>query len=245
MINLCIDLGNSRLKCAVMRDGKLQEEVFFLENTLEEELTVLLDKYAPQGAILASVINHPPAVEALLAGRTRFVKLGHQLHFPVKLAYEKPETLGVDRIALVCGASRRFPASHNLVIGTGSAITYNFLHKNGEFMGGGISPGIDMRFKALHAFTDKLPQVAADAQYSLIGYNTRQSILSGVQQGALEEVDGIINLYQARYRNFNVLLTGGNLEFFASRLKNKIFACPYLLYEGLNSILEINALEKN
>lgn len=245
MVHLCFDLGNSRLKCAVMQDGRLTEEIFFSEDALLEAVRQLLDKYNPQAAILSSVVHHPPQLETLLEQRTRFVKLGHQLKFPVSITYEKPETLGVDRIALVCGARKLFPGQHNLVIGAGSAITYNFLHKNGQFMGGGISPGIDMRFRALHTFTDKLPEVKADPLYSLVGYNTRQSILSGVQEGALAEVDGIIERYARRYRNFNVLLTGGNLEFFASHLKNKIFADPYLLYVGLNSILEINALEKN
>ncbi|UYQ92561.1 type III pantothenate kinase [Chitinophaga horti] len=209
MINLCLDFGNSRLKGAIMQNGKMQEQLLFREQHLEAELLAVLDKYQPTGAILSSVVHHTPAVEQLLAGRTRFVKLGHQLRFPVSIAYDKPETLGVDRIALVCGAWRRFPGQYSLVIGVGSAITYNFLHKNGEFLGGGISPGLEMRFKALHTFTDKLPEVGKDPQFSLIGYNTRQSILSGVQQGVLEEVDGMINRYAERYRNFNVLLTGG------------------------------------
>lgn len=245
MTNFCLDFGNSRLKCAIMRQGKLLEEIFFEEEVMEAGLSAALAKYQPQAAILSSVIHHSPAIEQLLAERTYFIKLSHELKFPIKIAYEKPETLGVDRIALVCGAWSQFPGQHNLVIAVGSAITYNFLDKNGQFLGGGISPGLDMRFKALHTFTDKLPYVAPDPQFPLIGYNTRQSILSGVQQGALEEVDGMITRYTERYGNFNVLLTGGNLEFFGSRLKNKIFADPYLVYKGLNSILDINALEKN
>lgn len=102
-----------------------------------------------------------------------------------------------------------------------------------------------MRFRALHTFTDKLPLVKPATQYSFIGYNTRQSILSGVQEGALAEVEGMIAAYGRRYGNFNVLLTGGNLDFFASRIKSKIFASPYLLYKGLNSIVERNVLDKS
>ncbi|WP_126245816.1 type III pantothenate kinase [Chitinophaga rhizosphaerae] len=241
----CFDLGNTRLKCGIMQGGELQEERFFSEETLLPEVEKLLKERRPRAAVLSSVIEHPAALETLLQGETRFIRLRYDTPMPVQIVYEKPETLGVDRIALAAGAWEMFPGQHTLVIGTGSAITYNFINKRGEFLGGGISPGIDMRFRALHAFTDKLPLVPAEAHYSFIGYNTRQSILSGVLEGALAEVDGMISRYAARYGNFNALLTGGNLEFFASRLKNKIFASPYLMYKGLKSIAELNVLDKS
>lgn len=241
----CFDLGNSRLKCGVMQQGELLREIFFTEENLLEEVRVALGEYKPVASILSSVVDHPQALEDLLAAHTSFLKLHHTLHLPIQLVYEKPETLGVDRIALAAGAWSMFPGQHSLIIGTGSAITYNFVHKTGAFLGGGISPGIDMRFRALHAFTDKLPEIKQDAQYSFIGYNTKQSILSGVQEGALAEVEGMIAAYSRRYSNFNALLTGGNLDFFASRLKSKIFASPYLLYKGLNSIVERNVLDKS
>lgn len=242
---LCFDLGNTRLKCGIMQDGELLEERFFSEEALLPEVEALLAEWRPRAAVLSSVIEHPPALEELLTRETRFIRLRHDTPSPVKIVYEKPETLGVDRIALAAGAWVTFPGKHSLIIGTGSAITYNFVNKHGEFMGGGISPGIDMRFRALHAFTDKLPLVQATEHYSFVGYNTRQSILSGVLEGALAEVDGMIASYGERYRNFNALLTGGNLVFFASRLKNKIFASPYLMYKGLNSIAELNVLDKS
>lgn len=241
----CLDLGNSRLKCGIMQEGELQQELFFAETAVLEQVRTALDRYRPMAAILSSVIDHPPALETLLAERTAFIKLTYNTPLPVTLAYEKPETLGVDRMALAAGARSLFPGRHSLIIGTGSAITYNFLHKSGQFLGGGISPGIAMRFNALHTFTDKLPLVAPSTQYAFVGYNTRQSILSGVQEGALAEVEGMIAAYSRRYRNFNVLLTGGNLDFFASRLKSKIFASPYLMYKGLNSIVELNVLDKS
>lgn len=241
----CLDLGNSRLKCGVMLQGELQQELFFSENNLLEDVRSALMLYQPKASILSSVVDHPPELEALLASHTAFTKLHHTTPLPIRLEYDKPETLGVDRIALAAGAWSRFPGKHSLIIGAGSAITYNFLHKTGAFLGGGISPGIDMRFRALHTFTDKLPLVEPDTQYSFIGYNTRQSILSGVQEGVLAEVEGMIAAYGRRYGNFNVLLTGGNLVFFASRLKNKIFASPYLMYKGLNSIVERNVLDKS
>ena len=241
----CLDLGNSRLKCGVMQQGELQQELFFTENNLLEEVQAALALYKPTASILSSVIDHPQELETLLAAHTTFIRLSHTLPLPVQLAYDKPETLGVDRMALAAGAWKLFPEQHSLIIAAGSAITYNFVHKTGSFLGGGISPGIDMRFRALHTFTDKLPLVKPDTQYAFIGYNTRQSILSGVQEGALAEVEGMITAYGRRYGNFNVLLTGGNLVFFASRLKSKIFASPYLMYKGLNSIVELNVLDKS
>lgn len=241
----CLDLGNSRLKCGVMADGEFQEELFFSETNLVQDVRDALDRFHPQAAILSSVIDHPEELETLLSGRTSFIKLHYSTPLPIQLVYEKPETLGVDRIALACGAWATFPGMHSLIIGAGSAITYNFVNRSGAFLGGGISPGIDMRFRALHTFTDKLPLIRSSTQYSFVGYNTRQSILSGVQEGALAEMAGMIASYGARYRNFNVYLTGGNLEFFASRLKKKIFASPYLMYKGLNSIVELNVLDKS
>lgn len=241
----CLDLGNSRLKCGVMVNGELQQELFFSESNLVQDVRDALGQFQPQAAILSSVIDHPAELETLLSEHTSFIKLHYSTPLPIKLVYDKPETLGVDRIALACGAWALYPGMHSLIIGTGSAITYNFVNRSGAFLGGGISPGIDMRFRALHTFTDKLPLIQQSTQYAFVGYNTRQSILSGVQEGALAEVDGMIASYGARYRNFNVLLTGGNLEFFASRLKKKIFASPYLMYKGLNSIVELNVLDKS
>ncbi len=241
----CLDLGNTRLKCGIMQGGELREERFFSEEALLQEVQALLKEWHPAAAVLSSVIDHPPALEELLARETQFIRLRYDTPMPVSIVYEKPETLGVDRLALAAGAWEMFPGKNSLIIGTGSAITYNFVNNRGEFLGGGISPGIDMRFRALHAFTDKLPLVKAEEHYSFVGYNTRQSILSGVLEGALAEVDGMIASYAARYGNFNVLLTGGNLVFFASRLKNKIFASPYLMYKGLKSIAEYNVLDKS
>ncbi|RAJ01724.1 type III pantothenate kinase [Chitinophaga skermanii] len=229
-----------------MHNGALQLEIFFSPNDdILPQVQQVMQTYAPQAVILSSVIHHPPALEAWLKQNTYFVKLSYQTPLPIQLTYEKPATLGVDRIALAVAAWKQFPQQHSLVIGTGSAITYTFVHKSGELLGGGISPGIDMRFKALQAFTDKLPLVEASTQYALVGYNTTQSILSGVMHGTVAEINGMIQAYAEKYGNFNVLLTGGNLEFFASRLKNKIFANPYLLYQGLNSILELNALDQS
>ena len=133
-----------------------------------------------------------------------------------------------------------FPQKNNLVIGLGTAITYNFINKQREFMGGGISPGLEMRFKSLKDYTALLPLVEKDWNFPLVGYDTRTNILSGVILGMAKEIDGMIDAYAARYDNFNVLLTGGDTAYFVYHLKNRIFADPNLIYKGLYAISEFN-----
>ena len=133
-----------------------------------------------------------------------------------------------------------FPNQHNLVISLGTCITFNFVNIKHEFLGGSISPGMQMRFRSMHEYTALLPLVEADSQFPLIGYDTKTNLLSGVILGMAKEIDGIIDAYALKFNNFNVLLTGGDMSFFAPHLKNKIFADPYLIYKGLYAISEVN-----
>ena len=236
---LCFDFGNTRMKCAVFTDGNFVKE-HVLENDGEETIGALLDLYHPDRSILSSVIDHNPLLEELLKGATRFHKLDHRSKLPVTTPVGKPETIGADRLALVVAAATIFPGKNNLVIGLGSAVTYNYINKYREFIGGGISPGMEMRFKSLNVFTAKLPLVKADWNFPLAGYDTRTNILSGVILGMAKEIDGIIEAYEEKYDNFNVLLSGGDSIYFSRHLKKKIFTDPYLIYKGLYAISEFN-----
>ena len=236
---LCFDFGNTRMKCAVFVDGSFAQEQVLADDG-DETITALLDRFHPDKSILSSVIEHNPGVETLLRQRTHFHKLGHQSRLPVTTPVGKPETIGSDRLALVVAAVTLFPGKNNLVIGLGSAVTYNYVNKYREFIGGGISPGMEMRFKSLQAFTAKLPLVKADWNFPLAGYDTRTNILSGVILGMAKEVDGMIEAYEEKYDNFNVLLSGGDAVYFTRHLKKKIFADPYLIYKGLYAISEFN-----
>ncbi|HLY71067.1 MAG TPA: type III pantothenate kinase [Puia sp.] len=238
-ITVCFDFGNTRLKCAVFSDGRFIEEIL-LENDNEQTIHAIVEKYKPDKSILSSVIDHNPAMEDILQGATHFHKLNHLSKIPVTTPVGKPETIGADRLALVVAAVNIFPGKNNLVVGLGSAITYNFVNKKNEFLGGGISPGMEMRFKALHVFTAKLPLVQPEWNFPLVGYDTKTNILSGVILGMAKEIDGTIDAYREKYSNFNVLLSGGDIHYFADRLKNKIFADPYLIYKGLYAISEFN-----
>jgi len=227
------------LKCAVF-DNRELKEVLVLANDSNETIQQLIDKYRPAKSILSSVVNHNPEMEQLLAAATRFHKLNHLSKIPVTTPVGKPQDIGADRLAIMVAAVDLFPNKNNLVIGLGSAITYNFINKYHEFLGGGISPGMEMRFKSLKLFTAKLPLVEKDWNLPLIGYDTRTNILSGVILGMAKEIDGMIDAYGEKYGNFNVVLTGGDAPYFVYHLKNRIFADPDFIFKGLFAISEYN-----
>jgi type III pantothenate kinase len=235
----CFDFGNTRLKCALFQDRELLEMVV-LENGHPDTVQTLINSFQPDKSILASVINHDPEVETVLATSTLFHKLGHTSKIPFSTPVGKPETIGADRLAAVAAAVDLFPKQHNLVIGLGTCITYNYVNPSHEFLGGSISPGMQMRFRSMHEYTALLPLVEAENNFPLIGYDTKTNLLSGVILGMAKEIDGIIDAYALKFNNFNVLLTGGDMAFFVPHLKNKIFADPYLIYKGLYAISEFN-----
>lgn len=239
MTTLCFDFGNTLLKCAVFNDAHFDDLVILPDgspNTIKQ----LLEKYSPVRTILSSVIDHGSAIEEQLAARSSFHKLSINSKLPITSPVGKPHTIGADRLAMAVAAVTISPKSHNLVIGLGSCITYNFVNKYHELIGGSISPGMEMRFKALEHYTAKLPLVSAEWNFPLLGYDTKTNIQSGVLLGMAKEIDGIIEMYREKYSNFNVHLTGGDIAFFGSLLKNKIFADPYLIYKGLYAISEYN-----
>ena len=243
-ITICFDFGNSRLKYGVFAGDQLQEVVVMpddRQNTIEE----ILEKYNPQFTILSSVINHDPAIESSLAKKTSFLKLDAATKLPFKTPVSKPETIGADRLALAAYAVQFSTGKNNLVIALGTCITFNFINKFNSFIGGSISPGLEMRFKSLHDLTAALPLLKMNPdevnwEFPLIGYDTKTNILSGVVLGMLAEIDGIIDAYKKKFGNFNALLTGGDAANFAHHLKNKIFADPHLVLKGLYAICKYN-----
>lgn len=236
---LCFDFGNTRLKCAVFNGSELTE-VVTLEDDSNAVIEGLIQKYQPAKSLLSSVIDHNADMERLLKDASAFHKLDHRSVTPVTTPVGKPETIGADRLAMVVGAANLFPGQHNLAIGLGTCITYNFLNKHHEFIGGSISPGMEMRFRSLETFTAKLPYIEKNWNFPLSGYDTRTNILSGVLLGMAKEIDGVIDAYKERYTNLNVLLTGGDSAHFVYHLKNKIFADLNLIFKGLYAISELN-----
>lgn len=240
-INLCIDWGNTSVKASVFQDERLVGIKAFPGADAEAEIASLINTHKPVKAILASVTNHPASVEDMVKGQVKsYIKLDGNTRLPVMSAYATPETLGADRLALAVGAWAVYPEKNTLIVNAGTCITYNFTQKNKTFRGGAISPGLHMRLKAMHEFTDKLPLVPVEGELILLGYDTATCMRSGAVYGIAAEIDGIVNEYASQYQDFNAILTGGDAAFFAGKLKSKIFADSELLSRGLNLILNYN-----
>ena len=239
MTTLCFDFGNTRLKAAVFVNELLTEELF-LEDDNEKTIQGLLGQFKPERTILSSVVNHNESIENLLAQKSHFHKISQFTEINFTTPVGKPETIGADRLALMSAAVHFYPGKNSLVIGLGSCITYNFINQYHQFLGGAITPGMDMRFKSMHDYTAKLPIVTADWNFPLIGYDTKTNLQSGVIVGIINEIEGFIQKYGEKFGNFNVVLTGGNSTYFASQLKYKIFADQHFLFKGLYALSEIN-----
>ncbi|HEX4957653.1 MAG TPA: type III pantothenate kinase [Lacibacter sp.] len=238
-ITICFDFGNTRYKAAVFHEDQLQEIVVLVDDN-HDTLTELIHQFKPTHTILSSVVNHQPIVEDVLKEHSHFHKLSHYTRLPFTTPVGKPETIGADRLALCAAATYLFPNGNNLAIALGTCITYNFINVKNEFLGGSISPGLQMRLQSMHALTAKLPLVTMEWNFPLIGYDTKTNLLSGAAWGMAKEIDGIIDAYREKYGNFNVLLTGGDTPHFAPLLKNQIFADPQLIFKGLYAISVYN-----
>jgi len=236
---LCLDFGNTRLKAAVFY-GEEIHEIVVLQSDGIKDLENLLAEHQPEYSILSSVIHHAPEIETMLSSSTQFHKLSNTSKLPFTIPVGKPETMGADRLAIAAAAVFLFPEKNNLAIGLGSCITFNFINKFHHFLGGSISPGMEMRLKAMNYYTAKLPLVKAHWNVPLIGYDTATNLQSGVVLGMAKEIDGIIDEYEQKFGNFNVLLTGGDIGFFEPHLKKQIFAHPDLIFKGLYAISKVN-----
>lgn len=241
MLNICFDFGNTRLKAGIFKDDVFMEEVI-LPNDSEETISDMLIRYPASRIILSSVINHRKGLELQLSHAASFHKLNHQTRLNFTIPVSKPETVGADRLALTAAAVHYFPGKNVLVVGLGSCITYNFVNQYAQFLGGSISPGLSMRFRAMHEYTAMLPLVNEDWNYPFIGYDTKTNLQSGVITGMAAELDGIIGKYQEKFGNFNAVLTGGNSAYFATHLKSRIFADHNFLFKGLYALSQINCV---
>lgn len=241
-MKLVIDIGNTLAKTAVFNMSDIVD--FISSETISlGSIKKLLDTHPDISAgIIASVRELNPDVTSYLKSKIRLMQLNEFTPLPFKNKYKTPHSLGYDRIAAVAGASGIFPLVNVLAINAGTCITYDLITAENNYLGGGISPGIQMRFKALNTFTGKLPLINSDfeASIEIIGNDTEKSILSGVQNGILNEVDGIIDRYKTQFPDLKIILSGGDYKYFDKNLKNNIFATPNLVLKGLNRIHDFN-----
>lgn len=240
-MNLLFDIGNTRSKVAAWEGNSKIHEFVFLNIEVSDIRNIIKYTYKIDKVIVSSVANPDMKVLNFLENHfDNLLILNGNTPTPLKNYYESKNTLGPDRIAAVVGANYLYPNQNLLVIDSGTAITFDLVSSEGEHLGGNISPGIDMRFQALHNFTGKLPLVRKATQWDFIGYDTEKAIIAGVQNGIVFEINGYEAYASQNFENFIIILTGGNIEYFVKQIKNPIFVCPDLVFIGLNRILNYN-----
>ncbi|MEX0813085.1 MAG: type III pantothenate kinase [Chitinophagales bacterium] len=240
-MNLVIDEGNTLCKCAWFEDGQLlRQELLGKDKVFSQKFWQDIDA----DNILLSTVKRTREefFEWLGTTKKEVLFLDYRSKLPITLKYKTPQTLGNDRIAGAVAANAQFPGQNVLVIDAGTCITYDFVSEENAFLGGGISPGIHLRFKALHNYTARLPLVQHIPEKTpLVGRSTEESMLSGVINGVKAEVHALIEQYRNNYQGLKVIISGGDALLFETNPKNNIFAQPNLVLHGLNKILSHNA----
>jgi len=243
---LIIDVGNTRAKLAVFEKDTLLEVFVCDKQNILKEIDEIILKYVVSSAIISAVATlADEKIEELHQKLPFLIALNHQTKVPFINKYATPNTLGVDRIALASGAVKKFPDKNVLVIDAGTCITFDFINKKQQYLGGAISPGVRIRYKALHDYTAKLPLLKTIVPEGFIGNDTSSSIHSGVVNGVLQEIEGIIQQYKEKYEDLTIVLTGGDTIFLAKQLKSGIFASQNFLLEGLHAVLMFNIEKKS
>lgn len=242
MNRLSIDIGNSSTKLAVFAGTEMVHQQR-LETIDVNDLAQLVEAFSLQKSIISTVKQEVDLLENFLKQHTTYTRFSTLLTKGVQNKYKTPTTLGLDRWAAVLGANSVYPDSASLVIDAGTCITYDLLTSNGEYYGGSISPGIAMRFKAVHHFTGRLPMVDWNAEAEIPdGTDTQNAIKNGVLQGIINEIEGFIALNNKKESTLKVIITGGDANFLYKQLQNSIFAPqiskdPYLVLKGLNEAI--------
>lgn len=242
-MNLTIDIGNSFIKTCIFSENKIIRNEIFSEDYLLNLEKLFFSFPDLTKVIISSVRKDDKWITSFLENQKnlqKIVLLDHTTQIPIKNKYESKQSLGRDRIALAVGAYSLYPGENNLIIDCGTAITYDVVDNSNTYLGGNISPGIDMRFKALNQFTQRLPLVDKSEPHDLIGKSTHEAITNGVIHGIIYEIDGYIASLKKHYQDLNIIMTGGDAKFFDKKLKNTIFVVLNLIPIGLNRILEYN-----
>ncbi len=239
-MQLILDFGNTYQKCAVFNGQKLFALHKFENITIIDIQKLIDDNKNIDSCILSSVIDTPSDILKLLKSKFSFIELNSETLIPIINKYKTPNTLGKDRLAAAVAVSVLSNGSSALSIDMGTAIKFDIVNNKKEYLGGSISPGIFLRFKALNTFTAKLPLVGYNNNNKMIGSNTESSILSGVINGVNAEINTFVEYYKEQYPDVKIFITGGESIYFENNLKSDIFADSNLVLKGLNEILRYN-----
>ena len=240
-MNLIIDVGNTNTKLAIFNKSKLIYKVRVKTKQCKAKIQTLKKKHKSiKSVIISSVGKLDNETLDYIKAEFNLQILSHNSKLPFKNLYSTPKTLGIDRIALVCASVEQYLDNNVLIIDAGTCITFDFINNKNHYLGGAISPGIRMRYKAMHYQTANLPLLKTKTPHSFIGDSTAASMHSGVINGVLNEIEGCITQYQQKYQDLTVILTGGDAKMLSKQLKSSIFANSNFLLEGLNFILKYN-----
>ena len=239
-MQLILDFGNTFQKCAVFDNENMVSDVKFENISLQDISDYSKGFPLIKSCILSSVMNTPNDILEYLRSNYAFIELDSSTKVPIYNKYSTPETLGKDRLAAAVAVSKLAKNKAALSIDIGTAIKFDIVNSEKEYLGGSISPGLFLRFKALHTFTAKLPLVDYNNLHALIGSDTQSSILSGVMNGAIAEVNEFIEMYKSQYNGILIFITGGESIYFVNHIKSEIFAVSNLVLIGLNEILLFN-----
>ena len=240
-MNLTIDAGNSRVKYGIFSNDELAK-VIVRDSLKSMDIEELSKEHQIKRSIICASRNLSPENLAYLQSRDTLI-LDENTPIPIKNKYRTPKTLGKDRLAGAIAAHVAFPFANNVVIDLGTAMTINFINSKGEFLGGNISPGLNLRLQALHNNTDMLPLPSTDGEFSLYGMDTEQALRNGAIHGILAEIEYYSQKYKELCSPLKIILAGGNSVFINHYLKEPYVIKPDLVMEGLNEIIKFNEKE--
>ncbi len=246
-MNLIVDIGNSRIKAAVIDQGVV------LDHTILDEWNCsIIKNWVLKYDISRSIVSSTRGMQEQIIKDIHNI-VGHCLNFdpevkvPLGICYETPHTLGRDRVAAAVGAREIYGDRNFLIVDFGTAITIDLVSKERGFEGGSISAGVMLRFKSLNDYTASLPLCAPEVvedEYG-VGRSTKNAIIRGVMCGICYEIEGYISRFSQKYDKLSVIFVGGDAKFFEKRIKNAIFANQELVFVGLDRILNYNAEQKS
>jgi type III pantothenate kinase len=236
---LTVDVGNTRIKAAVFEGDTVLERFVFDKKALEKKIKNILEKFETIAYLVVSSVADVEKQSFLaFEDQVKVHFVSNEDAFPFSNNYGTPKTLGIDRMVLAAGATLMYPNQNRLIIDAGTCVTYDFVDENNVYQGGAIAPGLRLRYESLHQFTAKLPLLTVESPKGYVGKSTTESIHSGVVNGLVYEIDGFIDEYKAACTKIIIILTGGDADFLAKRLKNTIFANSNFLLESLNQTFQ-------